>query len=141
MSVNILMRKIILILGIFVSILGYNNVVSANILHRSHPFKLLHPSYPAEIHVISQNVQRDGMGKLFFTTTYTVKNNSPKAIQRLVWYAVYIFNNRIIDNHLVNLEFNQFNILKPNQSYYLSTHFAELDMSHFSKPFLRKIRI
>ncbi|MDA3977933.1 hypothetical protein [Gallibacterium sp. AGMB14963] len=89
--------------------------------------------FSAEIRVISQNMQREPDGTISFATTYSIQNQSKKSIQQVAWYAVYTFNDRIIDNRFINLKFNQFNILKPQQRYYLSTLLPEEEMITFSK--------
>ncbi|OBX09687.1 hypothetical protein QV08_01060, partial [Gallibacterium salpingitidis] len=132
-SVNILMRIIVLILGIFITFFSYNRSALANVFPDIPTQNANKISHQAEIRVLSQNVQRNHDGQLSFSTTYAIQNQSDKSIQQIAWYAVYIFNNRIIDNRFINLKFNQFNILKPDQKYYLSTLLPEEEMTDFSK--------
>lgn len=127
------MRIITLILGIFITFFGYSQMTLADVFPHSSIKPNIQIPFSAEIRVISQNMQREPDGTISFATTYSIQNQSKKSIQQVAWYAVYTFNDRIIDNRFINLKFNQFNILKPQQRYYLSTLLPEEEMAAFSK--------
>ncbi|MFC0308135.1 hypothetical protein ACFFHK_00210 [Gallibacterium trehalosifermentans] len=130
------MRIIILTLGIFITFFSCNTFTFAKASSQAlnSPTNNNRPlAKIADIKIISQNMQRENEGNLSFSTTYLIQNQSNKPIQQIDWYAVYIFNNRIIDTRFIELKFNQFNILQPAQKYYLSTLLPETEMNKLSK--------
>ena len=122
-SISILMPIFAFILAIFFII--FSTQAAASVQPNSFTNKPFDSYKLVDIQVVSQNIQKQDNGKLMFSTTYLIKNKSSQNIKQLAWYAVFIFNNRII--------FKQFNILKPNQQYYLLTFTPEDEMPSFSK--------
>ncbi|OBW98950.1 hypothetical protein [Gallibacterium genomosp. 1] len=130
-SISILTPIFAFILAIFIII--FSTQALAEVPPNSFTNKPFDSYRLVDIQVISQNIQKQDNGKLMFSTTYLIKNKSSQNIKKLAWYAVFIFNNRIIDNRLSHINFKQFNILKPNQQYYLIAFTPEDEMPTFSK--------
>lgn len=130
-SISILMPIFAFIIAIFFII--FSTQAAASVQPNSFTNKPFDSYKLVDIQVVSQNIQKQDDGKLMFSTTYLIKNKSSQNIKQLAWYAVFIFNNRIIDNRLSHINFKQFNILKPNQKYYLLTFTPEDEMPSFSK--------